>query len=105
MGGSGTAGGRGWARHLHGGGIMRSLLAALPAVLALTLTGCLADTSDTSEEDSTVDDAVTSCKGPFDCKLPNSGAANANRATDPQNGTDAWPIKAGTVLYNGFGET
>jgi hypothetical protein len=93
------------ARSLHTAVAMKSLLTILPAALALALTGCLAETADDMDEDAAAfDDAVTSCKGPFDCKLPNTGAANANRATNPQNGTDDWPIKAGTVLYNGFGQ-
>jgi hypothetical protein len=65
--------------------------------------GCGQGAPDEGEASGTESDAIRSCKGPFDCKLPNHNAASTNRATDPANGTARWPILPGTVLYDGFG--
>ena len=74
--------------------------------VAVALSGCIASTPADDTDESFGDDEgaqKAECAGPFNCKLPNQGAHNANRADDPQNGTDHWPIKAGTTLHDGFG--
>lgn len=43
------------------------------------------------------------CNAPHSCMLPNLSAANPNRATNPADGSNEWPITPDTTLFDGIG--
>ncbi len=47
-------------------------------------------------------DQNATCKGPFNCRLPNPDT-DGNRVTNPKNGTKDWPIEANTAIVDGIG--
>lgn len=86
--------------------ISRAAFIAFAAVVLASSAACSGSPDESVESSGEAVDPLqgVACKGPFDCKLPNHGAANANRATDPKNGTPSWPLRSGTLLRDGFGD-